>query len=90
MGRPASLKTPDLGKRWQLCRGISGSFHLESVAGLLWNQWQLSYGTGGSFAVESVAGFTWNRWQLCRGIRIPRCTLLVPLLKNFSVSRISS
>jgi hypothetical protein len=71
MGRPASLKTPDLGKRWQLCRGISGSFHLESVAGLLWNQWQLSYGTGGSFAVASVAGFTWNRWQLWRGIRTP-------------------
>src|SRR5262245_2832910 len=54
---------------WQLYRGISGSFRLESVAGLLWNQWQLSCGTGGSFAVESVAGFTWNRWQLCRGIR---------------------
>src|SRR5207245_10998961 len=54
---------------WQLCRGISGSFRLESVAGLLWNQWQLSCGTGGSFAVESVAGFTWNRWQLWRGIR---------------------
>src|SRR5438445_9818529 len=54
---------------WQLCRGISGSFRLESVAGLLWNQWPLSCGTGGSFAVESVAGFTWNRWQLGRGIR---------------------
>src|SRR5437773_4496510 len=56
---------------WQLCRGISGSFRLESVAALLWNQWQLSCGTGGSFAVESVAGFTWNRWQLWRGIRSP-------------------
>ncbi len=54
---------------WQLCRGISGSFRLESVAGLRWNQWQLSCGTGGSVAVESVAGFTWNRWQLWRGIR---------------------
>jgi hypothetical protein len=55
---------------WQLCRGISGSVRLESVAGLLWNQWQLCRGTGGSFAVESVAGFAWNRWQLWRGIRI--------------------
>src|SRR5262249_14079598 len=55
--------------RWQPSHGISGSFAVESVAGLLWNQWQLSCGTGGSFAVESVAGFTWNRWQLCRGIR---------------------
>jgi hypothetical protein len=55
--------------RWQLCRGISGSFHLESVAGLSWNQWQLSGGTSGSFGVESVAGFPWNRWQLWRGIR---------------------
>src|SRR5215468_12212449 len=54
---------------WQLCRGISGSFRLEWVAGLLWNQWQLWRGTGGSFAAESVAGFTWNRWQLWRGIR---------------------
>jgi hypothetical protein len=54
---------------WQPSRGIGGSFRLESMAGLLWNQWQLSCGTGGSFAVESVAGFTWNRWQLCRGIR---------------------
>src|SRR5437867_5026952 len=56
---------------WQLCRGISGSLRLESVAGLLWNQWQLSCGTGGNFTVESVAGFTWNRWQLWRGIRSP-------------------
>src|SRR5947209_8534397 len=54
---------------WQPCRGISGSFRLESVAGLLWNQWQLSCGTGGNFTVEAVAGFTWNRWQLWRGIR---------------------
>src|SRR5215467_8072360 len=54
---------------WQHSRGISGSFRLEWVAGLLWNQWQLWRGTGGSFAVESVAGFTWNRWQLWRGIR---------------------
>jgi hypothetical protein len=46
--------------RWQLCRGISGSFRLELVAGLLWNQWQLSCGTGGSFAVESVATLPWN------------------------------
>src|SRR5262249_14472682 len=63
--RPRS--TPRVG--WQLCRGISGSFRLEWVAGLLWNQWQLWRGTGGSFAAESVAGFTWNRWQLWRGIR---------------------
>src|SRR4030095_15258537 len=41
--------------RRQLCRGISGSFRLESVASLLWNQWQLLCGTGGRFAVESVA-----------------------------------
>src|SRR5215471_10931661 len=59
--------TPRVG--WQHSRGISGSFRLEWVAGLLWNQWQLWRGTGGSFAVESVAGFTWNRWQLWRGIR---------------------
>jgi len=26
---------------WQLCPGISGSFRLEWVAGLLWNQWQI-------------------------------------------------
>jgi hypothetical protein len=26
---------------WQLCPGISGSFPLEWVAGLLWNQWQV-------------------------------------------------
>ena len=25
---------------WQLCPGISGSFRLEWVAALLWNQWQ--------------------------------------------------
>jgi hypothetical protein len=64
--------------RWQLCRGISGSFRLELVAGLLWNQWQLSYGTGGSFGVESVAGFAWNWWQLWRGIRmfLPRANVM--------------
>src|SRR5215510_14342677 len=59
--------TPCVG--WQHSRGIGGSFRLEWVAGLLWNQWQLWRGTGGSFAVESVAGFTWNGWQLWRGIR---------------------
>ncbi|MBE02554.1 MAG: hypothetical protein CL958_05610, partial [Euryarchaeota archaeon] len=26
--------------RWQLCRGISGSFRVEWVAGFVWNQWQ--------------------------------------------------
>ena len=61
--------------RWQLCRGISGSFPVERVAGLAWNQWQLCRGTGGSFAVESVAGFPWNRWQLSRGIRNGDCTI---------------
>jgi D-tyrosyl-tRNA(Tyr) deacylase len=25
---------------WQLCRGISGSFCVEWVAGFVWNQWQ--------------------------------------------------
>jgi hypothetical protein len=25
---------------WQLCRGISGSFRVERVAGFVWNQWQ--------------------------------------------------
>src|SRR5580765_6548811 len=69
MGPPASHGVPQPPQGWQPCHGIGGSFRLESVAGLLWNQWQLSCGTGGSFAVESVAGFTWNRWQLCRGIR---------------------
>src|SRR5262249_60097883 len=52
----------------QLCRGISGSFGLESVAALAWNRWQLWPGISGSFAMESVAAFVWNRWQLCRGI----------------------
>ena len=46
--------------RWQLWRGISGSFRLEWVAGLLWNQWQLWRGTGGSIPVESVAALAWN------------------------------
>jgi hypothetical protein len=55
--------------RWQLCRGISGSFAVESVAALAWNQWQLYRGTGGSLRVESVAALPWNRWQLSRGIR---------------------
>lgn len=57
------MGSPSVVRRHDPMRG--GSFAVESVAGLLWNQWQLSYGTGGSFAVESVAGFTWNRWQLC-------------------------
>ncbi|UQG62770.1 hypothetical protein MIH18_22460 (plasmid) [Marinobacter sp. M3C] len=25
---------------WQRCRGISGSFRVEWVAGFVWNQWQ--------------------------------------------------
>jgi hypothetical protein len=53
---------------WQASRGISGSFRLESVAALLWNQWQPSYGINGRLPVESVATFVWNRWQVCRGI----------------------
>ena len=76
MGRPASLKTPDLGKRWQLCRGISGSFHLESVAGLLWNQWQLCRGIRGRLHVESVAALAWNthllNWRHKRQVPIKR------------------
>src|SRR5215813_5498778 len=46
--------------QWQLCRGISGSFAMESVAALLWNQWQLWCGIDGNFAVESVATFARN------------------------------
>src|SRR5690554_5992613 len=34
MGRSGSLPG------WQLCRGISGSFRVEWVAGFVWNQWQ--------------------------------------------------
>jgi len=34
MGKSGSLP------RWQLCRGISGSFRVEWVAGFVWNQWQ--------------------------------------------------
>jgi len=34
MGRLGSLPG------WQLCRGISGSFRVEWVAGFVWNQWQ--------------------------------------------------
>ena len=69
MDCPASHGVPPPREEWQPSHGIGGSFAVESVAGLLWNQWQLSCGTGGSFAVESVAGFVWNGWQLCRGIR---------------------
>ena len=29
---------------WQLCSGMGGSFRVEWVAGLLWNQWQVSSG----------------------------------------------
>ncbi|SFE83502.1 hypothetical protein SAMN04487869_11998 [Marinobacter sp. DSM 26671] len=35
MGKSGSLPG------WQLCRGISGSFRVEWVAGFVWNQWQL-------------------------------------------------
>lgn len=45
---------------WQLCPGISGSFRLEWVAALPWNQWQLSRGMGGRLRLESVADFVWN------------------------------
>lgn len=34
MGKSGSLPG------WQLCRGISGSFRVEWVAGFVWNQWQ--------------------------------------------------
>src|SRR6266566_1779845 len=44
-----------LWNRWQLCRGISGSFRVEQVAALPWNQWQDSPGIGGSFGVEYAA-----------------------------------
>jgi hypothetical protein len=54
--------------RWQLCRGIGGSFAVESVAALPWNQRQLCRGISGSFAVERVAAFAWNQWQDSPGI----------------------
>src|SRR2546428_8880542 len=57
---PASRWLRDPLQGWQASRGISGSFRLDSVAALPWNQWQLSCGTGGRFAVESVAGLAWN------------------------------
>src|SRR2546430_9810680 len=57
---PASRWLRDPLQGWQASRGISGSFRLDSVATLPWNQWQLSCGTGGRFAVESVAGLAWN------------------------------
>src|SRR2546427_11446695 len=60
---PASRWLRDPLQGWQASRGISGSFRLDSVAALPWNQWQLSCGTGGSFAVESVAGLAWNTQQ---------------------------
>jgi hypothetical protein len=59
--------------RWPRGRGIRGSVHLASVAGLLWHQWPLGRGTGGRLAVASVAGCAWHRWQLGRGIRSIRC-----------------
>src|SRR5262249_5510778 len=52
----------------QLCRGISGSFGLESVAALAWNQRQLCYGISGSIRVEQVAALPWNWWQDSPGI----------------------
>ena len=61
---PASRWLRDPLQGWQASRGISGSFRLDSVAALPWNQWQLSCGTGGSFAVESVAGLAWNTQQV--------------------------
>jgi integrase len=54
MGRPASLKAPDLGMRWQLCRGISGSFHVHWVAGLLWDQWQLWRGIRTQYQLQRL------------------------------------
>jgi hypothetical protein len=34
LGEPGNLPG------WQRCRGISGSFRVEWVAGFVWNQWQ--------------------------------------------------
>ena len=40
---------------WQLCPGISGSFRLEWVAALLWNQWQAWRG------IRTPGGESWSR-----------------------------
>ena len=45
-----------------------GSFRLESMAALPWNDWQLSCGISGKLRLESVAAFVWNAWQVCPGI----------------------
>ena len=66
---PASRWLRDPLQGWQASRGISGSFRLDSVAALPWNQWQLSCGTGGRFAVESVAGLAWNTHRGVRNVR---------------------
>jgi hypothetical protein len=52
--------------QWQLCRGMIGSFAMESVATLPWNRWQLSPGISGNFGVESVATFA-------RNTQTPKC-----------------
>ncbi|MDX5387597.1 MAG: hypothetical protein LPK15_07365, partial [Alteromonadaceae bacterium] len=48
MGKSGSLPG------WQLCRGISGSFRVEWVAGFVWNQWQPWSGIRSSLAVLVV------------------------------------
>ena len=48
MGKSGSLP------RWQLCRGISGSFRVEWVAGFVWNQWQLWSGIRTLFVTGAV------------------------------------
>src|SRR5215470_3493442 len=38
--------------QWQLCRGMSGRFAMESVATFAWNRWQLCRGISGNFRAE--------------------------------------
>tara|TARA_R110001606_G_scaffold38136_5_gene106885 strand:+ start:1851 stop:2114 length:264 start_codon:yes stop_codon:yes gene_type:complete len=42
---------------WQLCRGISGSFRVEWVAGFVWNQWQPWSGIRNHFSMPKLNGF---------------------------------
>jgi hypothetical protein len=41
---------------WQLCRGISGSFRVEWVAGFVWNQWQPWSGIRRKMAASNLSG----------------------------------
>src|SRR4029434_9517952 len=68
MGSPASHGVPHPPQGWQPSHGIGGSFAVESVAALPWNQWQACYGISGSFRVERVAALPWNQWQDSPGI----------------------